>query len=62
MESNLTKKYKYIYNKEQSIYFIQQGAECVDVDVNPSSNKIYFRFLNNDKIQELYGKWANRNS
>jgi len=59
--NKLDKLYKYVYNKEQSIWFIINGAEYIDVDVNPSSNKIYFKFTNNDRIQELYDGWYLRN-
>ena len=59
--NRLNKPFKYVYNKEQSIWFIQNGAEYIDVDNNPSSNEIYFKFTNNEKIQRLYDEWYARN-
>ena len=60
-KDRLKKQFKYVYNKEQSIWFLTHGAEYKDVDINPSTNKIYFKFKNNDKIQELYDQWYLRN-
>ena len=59
--NRLNKPFKYVYNKAQSIWFILNGAEYIDVDNNPSSNKIYFKFTNNETIQRLYDEWYARN-
>lgn len=57
-----SKEFKYIYNKKQALYFICNGIQINedDIDINPRSGNIYFRFRNNDRLQMLFNKWCSR--
>ena len=52
------KEFKYIYNKPQALFFSNNGGLLEDVAENPKSNTLYYKFINNEKLQELYLKWG----
>lgn len=56
----LDKPFKYIYNRPQALFFSNNGAEIIETDINPRSRNIYFKFKNNEKLQELFTEWNNR--
>lgn len=51
------REFKYTYNKEQSLFFVKNGAELVDYDIHKKTKMIFFKFVNNDRLQELYKIW-----
>ena len=59
--SYLEKEFKYIYNKPQALFFSNNGGVLADVAENPKSNTLYYKFINNEKLQELYLKWGSTN-
>ena len=52
--------YKYIYNIDQANYFIEQGAKCLKVDVHRQTKKVFVKFLDNDRLQEIYDVWNSK--
>lgn len=51
---------KYVYNKEQALWFIDNGGELKDVDIHKKTGRIFFVFKDNDFLQSLYNVWNNR--
>lgn len=51
---------RYIYNPEQSAYFIQQGCVLLKVDKHRRTGRTFWVFDKEDS-QEAFIKWSTRN-
>ena len=49
----------YIYNPQQALYFIQNGAYLVDINKG-SKGDVYYKFPKDDKHEELFMNWKIR--
>jgi hypothetical protein len=52
-------KYFYIYNFEQSQFFIQNGLEVLEIGKGKFGD-IFHKFLRDDKANEVFDKWVRR--
>lgn len=53
------KKYKYIYNTKQALYFIKNGADIEhrNIGINKKSGNVFFKFTNNNNLQKIFEEW-----
>ena len=51
--------YIYIYNYHQANFYIKNGIKLIDINLNKTTNKIYFVFSKKESL-ECYIKWINR--
>ncbi|MBQ2641128.1 MAG: hypothetical protein IJG15_03935 [Lachnospiraceae bacterium] len=52
-------RYFYIYNLEQSLYFLNCGLVCVEIGVGKFGH-VYHKFLRDDAAESVFAKWRNR--
>ena len=52
-------KYLYIYNLEQSAYYMRNGVSSVDCGVNPKTKMIWHKFKKLD-TKYVYEKWLKK--
>jgi len=53
-------KYFYIYNKTQATFFVNNGLEVLEIQKSSQGN-MYFKFLRDQKAEEVFSMWVNRN-
>jgi hypothetical protein len=53
-------KYFYIYNFEQSKFFIDSGVPIVEIGKG-SRDEVYHKFLRDEKAEQVFTVWVNRN-
>lgn len=52
-------RYFYIYNLEQSLYFLQCGLVCVEIGVGKFGH-VYHKFLRDDAAEAAFVQWRDR--
>ena len=50
------KEYSYIYNFQQSLYFMQNGVIPVEIGKG-SKDDVYHKFERGEKLDEVFTKW-----
>jgi hypothetical protein len=50
----------FIYNPLQKAYYIDEGCNLIDSDINKNTKKTYWVFKFDD-VQETFKKWCDRN-
>lgn len=53
----MIKDYRYLYNPQQAEFYIKQGLIPDEININRKTNKVYFKFRDSDKLQNIYKKW-----
>ena len=52
-------RFVYIYNPDQSSYYLSQGIPLIDTGIHPKTKHVWFKFSWEATV-EVYGKWCNR--
>lgn len=56
----INKEYRYIYNRHQALFYINNGCKLIEIEPNDKTRNLYFKFIDNDQLQQTYYEWKNR--
>ena len=52
-------RYFYIYNLDQSLFFLRCGLTCVEIGVGKFGH-VYHKFLRDEAAEDAFAQWRNR--
>lgn len=56
----MSQKFFYIYNPHQANFYVLNGLEVIEIGKG-NKGDIYVKFLRNEKSEEVFTRWSNRN-
>lgn len=56
----MIKEYRYIYNPQQALFYMQRGLVPQDIGTNDRTNKQWFKFKDSNTLQNIYKMWMDR--
>jgi len=49
-------KFIYLYNASKANFFIQQGAQIIEIG-RSKNGEVYYKFLKNEETSEITNRW-----
>lgn len=56
----MKKKYMYIYNLQQALFFIQNKLIPTEISISKKTKKVYFKFIRDEKTEQVFSEWVER--